>query len=284
MTTLRIGGVPEHFNFPIHLAAERKEFQQAGLQLIWTDYPGGTGQMTSALRAGEVDMIIALTEGVIADIIRNNDHRIISQYVLSSLIWGIHTGNSNTLQWADEIFNKKHAISRWGSGSHLMAIVNAHRKGAMLAEDQFTIVQNLEGAIASLEKNETDVFYWEKYTTKPHVDTGRIRRIGEYVTPWPCFVIAASDAILSEQPTAVDAALDIINASCRSFMQLKSVIDLTSERYGIDREDAEKWYHKTEWATNSWVSEKMVESVIYHLKSAGIISQEQEIPEIIWKK
>ncbi len=284
MTTIRIGGVPEHFNLPIKLAMESGAFASQEIEIIWSDFPGGTGHMTKALREDEQDMIIALTEGVIADIIKGSPSKIVSQYVLSPLIWGIHTGNTNKLQWADQIFDKQHAISRFGSGSHLMAMVNADRKGEHLSEDQFKVINNLEGAIASLDALETDVFYWEKYTTKPYVDAGRLRRIGEYITPWPCFVISASDQILSEKAEIIDKVLDVINESCRAFMKTKSVIELTAKRYELDKEDVEKWYHKTEWATNSWVSDKMIESVIYHLKAAEIIETDQEIPEIIWKR
>lgn len=284
MTTIRIGGVPEHFNFPIHLAIENGAFESEGIQVEWTDFPGGTGFMTKALREEEQDLVIPLTEGIVADIIKGNEAKIVSQYVLTSLIWGIHTGNENLLKWADEIFDKQHAVSRLGSGSHLMAIVNAHRKGSDLKPDQFTAIGNLEGAIESLANLDTDVFYWEKYTTKPHVDAGRLRRIGEYITPWPCFVIAASDKILADQPETVDKVLDIINASCRNFMLEPDVVSQTAERYKLKQMDVEKWYHKTEWATNSWVSDKMIESVIYHLRAAGIVEQDQPIPEIIWKR
>ena len=284
MITVKIGGVPEHFNFPIHRAIEDRSFAKAGIEMIWTDCHGGTGQMTRALRTGELDMIVALTEGVIADIIVNNDSRIISQYVLSSLIWGIHTGINNPLQWPDEIFDKQHAISRFGSGSHLMPIVNAHRKGETLDINQFTVINDLEGAIASLSSGATDVFYWEKFTTQPHVEAGRLRRIGEYLTPWPCFVMAASDRLLASQSEAVNKVLDIINASCADFMKLGNAIELTAERYQLRHEEVEKWYHKTEWATNSWVSDKMISNVIFHLKSARIIKSDQAIPEIIWKK
>ena len=66
--TIRIGGVPEHFNLPIHLAREHGSFEKRGINLEWTTFKGGTGQMTKALRDKEVDACILLTEGIIADI------------------------------------------------------------------------------------------------------------------------------------------------------------------------------------------------------------------------
>ena len=128
-TTIRIGGVPEHFNLPIHLAQENGEFKSRGVNIEWTTFKGGTGQMTRALREGEVDACILLTEGIITDIIRGNPSKIISLYVTTPLIWGIHTGAANPLRHYPGIFDKKYAISRFGSGSHLMAIVDANSKG-----------------------------------------------------------------------------------------------------------------------------------------------------------
>ena len=39
---------------------------------------------------------------------------------------------------------------------------------------------------------------WEKFTTKPLVDSGEWRRVGECVTPWPCFVVAATNTALEK--------------------------------------------------------------------------------------
>lgn len=283
-TLIRIGGVPEHFNLPIHLANERGIFKKNNISIEWTDFYGGTGQMTKALREDEIDICLLLTEGIIADIIKGNPSKIISEYVITPLTWGIHTGLNNPLQAHDNIFDKRHAISRFGSGSHLISIVNANSKGQHMSADQFTVINNLDGALASLNALKTDVFYWEKYTTKPYVDSGQIRRIGEYLTPWPCFVIAASDKILKQSPEAVDKLLDIIQESCQQFMKDNSMIPLVSKRYEQKLKDIERWYHSTEWAADSWVSDKMIKSVIFHLHAADIISKDQAIPELIWKR
>ena len=281
--TIRIGGVPEHFNLPVHLAIENGSFAGRGVDVTWTTYRGGTGQMTRALRNDEVDLCILLTEGIIADIIHGNPSKIISEYVTTPLTWGIHTGSKNTLQYYRDIFDRKYAISRFGSGSHLMAIVDANSKGFKLTEDQFVVIKNLDGALDSLSRLDSDVFYWEKYTTKPYVDSEQLRRLGEYKTPWPCFVIAATDQILQEQPDNVIRVLRTIHDSCDDFMRSGDAISLVSKRYEQKPEDVERWYHSTEWAIHGWVSDKMVASIIYHLRMAGIV-QEDQVPELIWKR
>lgn len=281
---IRLGGVPEHFNLPIHLAKERGVFSGRGVDLEWTDFGGGTGQMTKALRENEVDACILLTEGMITDIIKGNPSKIISEYVTTPLTWGIHTGVNNPIINYRDIFDKKYAISRFGSGSHLMAIVDAESKGHRLNKEQFTIIKDINGALPSLDRLETDVFYWEKYTTKPFVDSGQLRRVGEYNTPWPCFVIAATDKILKEQPDSIIRMLRTIHDECDKFMHDDTIVKMVSERYDQKMKDVERWYNSTEWAIHGWVSEKMMKSVIYHLQQAEIISQDEKIPDLVWKR
>ncbi|MFQ3214424.1 MAG: sulfonate transport system substrate-binding protein [Marivirga sp.] len=281
---IRLGGVPEHFNLPIHLALEEKAFQEDGVNVKWTDFDGGTGQMTEALRNNDIDVCVLLTEGIVSDILKGNKSKIISGYVKSPLTWGIHSGVENTLDKHREIYDKQYAISRLGSGSHLMAIVDALDKDVHLKEEQFTIVNNLNGALDSLNRLDTDVFYWEKFTTKPYVVKGDLKKIGEFVTPWPCFMMAASEQVLAEKPKVVSKMLRIINKTCAQFMEKENAIDLVSQRYGIDAKDAAKWYHATEWATDGWVSNKMLKNVVYTLKEAGIIPEIVDTNHLIWQR
>jgi len=283
-TTIRLGGVPEHFNLPVHLAHEKGDFAARGVNLEWTTFKGGTGQMTKALRNDEVDACILLTEGIITDIANGNPSLIISEYVTSPLIWGIHTGAENTLRHHSDIYDKNYAISRFGSGSHLMAIVDANSQGKSIATEQFKIIKNLDRALISLADLETDVFYWEKYTTKPYVDAGQLRRVGEYLTPWPCFMIAATKKAIAEKPDTLIRMLRTIHDSCDYFMQSDDNIDLVAKRYGILPNDAANWYHKTSWAIHGWVSNKILKNVIYHLKTADILKEGQENEELVWKR
>jgi len=81
LKTLKIGGVPEHFNLPWHQAIEQGLFRNEGLEINWQDYPGGTGAMAKDLRSGDLDVAVLLTEGIVADIVKGNPSKIISVYV-----------------------------------------------------------------------------------------------------------------------------------------------------------------------------------------------------------
>ena len=77
MTTIRIAGVPEHFNLPWHLAIENGDFKKEAIDLQWTDVPEGTGKMCQMLRDGSTDIAIILTEGIVKDITVGNPPQIV---------------------------------------------------------------------------------------------------------------------------------------------------------------------------------------------------------------
>ena len=56
MIRLRIGGVPEHYNLPWHMARKSGALQAQGIKPEWTDYYEGTGGMIQALNNDELDV------------------------------------------------------------------------------------------------------------------------------------------------------------------------------------------------------------------------------------
>ncbi|MBE9489371.1 MAG: ABC transporter substrate-binding protein [Bacteroidetes bacterium] len=249
MKTVNIGGVPEHFNLPWYLTLKNGEYKAEGINLRWKDYFGGTGQMSQALRDGDIDIAVILTEGIIKDIIAGNPSKIVQTYISSSLIWGIHVAQNSSYLSNEDIRGKKAAISRYGSGSHLMAYINAQNSSWNLEKDlDFKIVKNLEGAVESLTNGSSDYFMWEKFTTKPLVDNNTFRKIGECPSPWPCFVIAAREDFIKNNNDALQTILKIINATTKEFKDIPS-IDLTiANRYKQKLEDVNEWLRLTEWS------------------------------------
>ena len=49
MKTIKIAGVPEHFNLPWQMCINKGEFEAIGIDLQWTDIPEGTGKMCEML-------------------------------------------------------------------------------------------------------------------------------------------------------------------------------------------------------------------------------------------
>ena len=159
---VRVGGVPEHFCTPWHTCAAKGLFNAAGLDVEWTDFPGGTGAMTKALRAGEIDVALALTEGLVADLHRGNPSKLLGTFVASPLTWGVHvrSGNQALQSMADLDKDATYAVSRMGSGSHLMACVDAHARGIDPQGLLLEVVGSLDGARKALREEQADIFMW----------------------------------------------------------------------------------------------------------------------------
>ena len=260
MTTIKIAGVPEHFNLPWHLSIEKGEFIANEINLQWTDIPEGTGKLCQMLRNGETDIAVILTEGVIKDIIAGNQSKIVQIYVESPLIWGIHVAaNSNYYELSD-LENKKVAISRVGSGSQLMAFVNANNQGWKSDSLAFEIVNTIDGAVAALTNGTADYFMWERFMTKPLVDSGVFRKIGDCPTPWPCFVIAVRDEILEKHPKIVSKILEIINSKTATFKKIPSIDAVLAAKYYQKIEDIQEWLQLTTWSQSN-LSEAQFETI-----------------------
>ncbi|MBV1923882.1 MAG: ABC transporter substrate-binding protein [Flavobacteriaceae bacterium] len=276
MKNFKIGGVPEHFNLPWYLTLRNKEYTEEGINLRWKDFFGGTGQMCKALRDKEIDMAVILTEGIIRDIINGNECKIVQVFVKSPLIWGIHVADNSTYKTVKDLKGTAAAISRYGSGSHLMAYVNAENLQWDIEKDlKFEVIKNLDGALENLPKGTGDYFMWEKFTTKPYVDKGIFRIVDECPTPWPCFVIAVRNDVLENEEECVKTILKIINATTSEFKDIPSIDRMISNRYEQQLEDIQEWLSLTEWSQGQ-LSEKLIDQIQDKLLQLKLI--ESKIP------
>lgn len=254
------------------------------MDVEWEDIAGGTGEMNAKLRSGELDIAVVLTEGIITDIINGNPSMIVQKYIKSPLIWGIHTGANSAINSESSFTDVKFAISRPGSGSHLMASVEAKNRGITLKEHQFVEVGNIDGAVKALNNGEADILLWEKFTTKPLVDAKQLKHIGDTVTPWPCFMIAARQELLVKHPNMVWNLLWIIRKISRHFMNDHNAEQIIADNYGLSLLDATTWFNKTEWEQDVFISKKMLHNVVNTLYETGIITQKISADELCWNR
>lgn len=248
MKTVKIAGVPEHFNLPWHLCIENGEFDEVGIDLQWTDVPEGTGKMCQMLRDNETDIAVILTEGIIKDIVSGNDSSIVQVYVQSPLIWGIHVDANSKFSQLSDLKDTKSAISRIGSGSHLMSFVNAKQQNWDTSTLKFEIVNTIDGAVEALSQGKADYFMWERFMTKPLVDNGTFRRIADCPTPWPCFVIAVRNEFLKTNSSTIELILEIINNTTIEFKTIPSIDRTLASRYNQKLEDIQEWLKLTRWS------------------------------------
>ncbi len=281
MLNLKVGGVPEHFNYPWYVTLKNKEYTNEGINLRWQDFPGGTGAMCKALRSGEVDIAIVLTEGIIKDIINGNPSKITQTFVKSPLIWGIHVGAKSKFKTIDDLENATVAISRFGSGSHLMAIVNAHNNGWDIDKLKFKVVGNLQGGIDALTNGDADYFMWEHFTTKPLVDNDTFRRLGDCPTPWPCFVVAVRNEVLENNFEEVKKVLDIINNCTKDFKDFDNIDKILAERYEQQLEDIQEWLSITEWNDGKPVTKNLITRIQNKMIGFNVIDEKKDSGELI---
>jgi sulfonate transport system substrate-binding protein len=282
MKNLIIGGVPEHFNLSWYLTLKAKSYQEKGINLRWKDYAGGTGEMNKALREKEIDLAVILTEGIVRDIIQGNPSKIVQVFVKSPLIWGVHVAANSDYQNTTQLKGKKAAISRYGSGSHLMAYIHAQNQNWDTEKDlKFEVVEDLEGALKSLPNGKGDYFLWEKFTTKPFVDNDTFRRIGKCPTPWPCFVIAVRNEVLENDSESIKAILHIINESTKGFKQIPGIANTIASRYGQQPEDVEEWLSITEWSQEQ-LTERELEHIQQQLLNLNLIERKVAADKILF--
>ncbi len=281
MKNFKIGGVPEHFNLPWYLTLRNKEYHEENINLRWEDFSGGTGQMCKALRDGSIDMAVILTEGIIRDIVLGNPSKIVQVFVKSPLLWGIHVAKNTDYETVSDLKGTKAAISRYGSGSHLMAYVNAENEGWDIEKDlDFEVIKNLQGALDGLPEGKGDYFMWEKFTTKPFVDEGPLDLVGVCPTPWPCFVIAVRDEVWENDRESVEKILEIINRTTAEFKDIPGIDTMISKRYGQKLEDVQKWLSLTEWSQEQ-LSEDEVNRVQEKLVQLELIEKPVPISSIL---
>ena len=280
MTTIRIAGVPEHFNLPWHLAIENGDFKKEAINLQWTDVPEGTGKMCQMLRDGSTDIAIILTEGIVKDITVGNPSKIVQVYVETPLIWGIHVAAQSKYENLAQLEGTKAAISRIGSGSQLMAYVNADNQKWDANSLSFEIVNTIDGAVTALTEGTADYFMWERFMTQPLVDKGIFRRIADCPTPWPCFVVAVREEILNQNPEIITKILEVINSNTLNFKSLPNIIKKLAVRFHQKEEDLEKWLALTEWSQNQ-LSENVLNNVQNQLLELGIIDKKSTFAEIV---
>jgi ABC-type nitrate/sulfonate/bicarbonate transport system substrate-binding protein len=261
MISLRIGGVPEHFNLPWRKLLSGEGLRSADIDAHWEDYPSGTGAMVSALDDEALDLAVLLTEGAVAGASRGSKFRIVSLYTRSPLIWGVHVPADSGLIAARDLEHARYAISRRGSGSHLMACAYAHSQGWPTEGLVFETVGGLDGAIEAFRAGRADVFLWEKFMTKPLVDAGRFRRVDELIAPWPAFVVCASLKALRDKRDAIALLLDEVFAVAAAMRADPATPAEIGARYGLDAADAAQWLAVTEWATTPAIDPAIIYSV-----------------------
>lgn len=278
---IRVGGVPEHFNLPWQRAAERDIFSGADIDLSWTMYAGGTGAMTEALRNNTLDIGILLTEGFMAAACAGLKAKIAKVYIDTPLVWGIYTAADSGFDFSRKMLPAPLAISRFGSGSHLMSMIHAQERKLSLTTENFSVVNSLHGAVESLQAHQTSFFYWEKFMTRPHVKSGALKQVGEFSAPWSSFLLVVSEESLKQKQDAILRLLKLMNLECIAFKQDNHSAIALSKRFDMSLPESRKWLADTQWNYDFTVSRRSLENTRRALMTVELCNEELQIDRLI---
>lgn len=279
-TQLNVIGVPEHFNLAWRRLAERRALESLAVDLDWQEIPEGTGRMIDLLERGEADMALLLTEGAIAGVANGRPIRLLGAWVASPLRWGVHVAGASSAEDPDDLRGQRFAISRFGSGSHLMAGIYA-RDRQWPSAPEFVVVDNLAGARRALTAGEAEIFLWERFTTQPVVDTGDFRRIDELPTPWPCFVAAVRADLAGAALSAARLALRAALHEARKLAHAEAAAVAFASVYDLKPADAEAWLEGTHWADASALDPHMLRAVATAMSEVGMIERMPDAADLL---
>lgn len=278
MIKLRIGGVPEHFNLPWRELIDGGVLVRDGIEAEWRDYAAGSGAMVADLDAGALDLAVLLTEGAAAGVGNGAALAILSLYTTSPLTWGVHVPRGSAYAHVDELRGRRFAISREGSGSHLMAFALARQRRWSWGELEFVTVGGLDGAVDAFAAGTADAFLWEKFMTGPIVASGAFRRIADFAAPWPAFVVCASPAALDAHAGALATTIDRALARAATLKVDVGAAARIAARYGLEPRAVADWLEATEWAPRAGIRASDVEPAAELLRACGVIDPSASVP------
>ena len=280
---LRVGYVPEHFSTPLHFANEHY-----GATFELQSFPSGTGAMISALQSRTIDLAIGLTEGWIAGLARAAasgeppPYALIGTYVESPLRWAVSTGTNrkdvaqeqDPGEWLKGLVGKKMGVSRVGSGSYVMGFVMADKLGQLEPERkepfEVVVLETFEKLRQGVNSEEADFFMWEHFTSKKYFENGKIRNIGEIMTPWPSWHIVSAPDIAEAE---LDSFLSSVDRGIEHFNKNpKEAVQYISTNLDYSKADAEGWLKTVQFATGvKGAKPSVVDQTLGVLKKARVI-------------
>ncbi|KAF9223759.1 periplasmic binding protein-like II [Gyrodon lividus] len=270
--SLRVGYVREHFCSPLLQFAAVD--QEKTFTLV--ECPSGTGQLISHLTNDEIDIAIALTDPLIAGIANGSQaYKLVGSYVTSPLRWAVITGHRDSqYKKISDLQGTTLGISRNGSGSQTMAYVMALQQGWSTDDLKFQINNDIRGLINSVNDGSTSAFMWEWFTTKPFVDAGECRFVGDVPTPWPSWLIAA-------HPTRAPASdlsgfLNSLSGYVRSFSSAEKragpSVEFIKEKFGYPEEDVKDWIYTVAYPEDcTEIPSHVITDTLAVLEKAGVV-------------
>ncbi|KAI8318541.1 hypothetical protein GQ54DRAFT_266789, partial [Martensiomyces pterosporus] len=278
---LQCAVVPEHFSAPLFHAVENGLFEENEIELVickrkYIRSPPSVEIMVKKLVAGELDIAICVTEGLVAGIGNNRDAnlRLFGTYVSSPLPWAASVANDARFATLDDLaFGATFGISRKGSGSEVMARYAASEY-EWASQPTFEVLGDVHGLVAGVQQGKADVFLWERTTMQRHYANEEVRYLGTVRPPWPAFSFGATAEFIAGNGETITGLLRKIGEAESRFMaesNSEQRIEFVCQKFGYAKSDAEQWAAYVQFNETGSVDEKKIQAVVKTLSRAGVI-------------
>lgn len=272
---LRVGYVREHFCSPLL----QYEAEDKGKTFTLVECPSGTGQLIARLTNDEIDVAIALTDALIAGIVKGSQaYKLVGSYVNSPLKWAVITGYNSPYRQISDLQGTTLGISRYGSGSHTMAYVMALQQGWETDQLKFGVNNDIRGLLGSVNDGSTSAFMWEWFTTKPFADANECRFIGAVPTPWPSWLIAAHPerASLTELKTFLSSLTSYVREFQKPESRAGASAEFIKKTFGYPEEDVRAWLQTVEYTRDcTQIDSEVLTRTLSVLAQAGAVTLQE---------
>ena len=117
--------------------------------------------------------------------------------------------------------------------------------------------------------------------TKPLVDAGKFRRVGEFTAPWPAFVVCAARSVVGDARAALDRAVALALDEARALKARPDAAAVIAARYGLAPADVADWLASTRWSEHAVISAEDVAPACMALGSLGVLPRVVDAAECI---
>ncbi|KAJ2121892.1 hypothetical protein GGH12_001995 [Coemansia sp. RSA 1822] len=257
---LRVGCVPEHFSAPLVRAAESGEFPDEKIEL-----------MMRRLEAGELDVAICVTEGLVAGI-NDNAIRLFGTFVETPLPWAVSVRVDAEYATLDDLAgNAVFGASRQGSGSDVMARYMASQF-EWGHEPHVRVVGDIRALVKGVQTRTVDAFLWERTTMQRHYKQDEVRYLGTVRPPWPAFSYAAQTQFIQANGQRLRAFMEWAQTAAREFMNdVEKNNGFVCERFGYAQSDVAEWAEYVRYSEDGSVDRAKIAKAVQVLERAGVI-------------
>jgi hypothetical protein len=89
---------------------------------------------------------------------------------------------------------------------------------------------------------------WERFMTKPYVDSQQFVKLDEIATPWPSFSIVVRQDFYKEHQEIIELMIALIQNYCYKFKQNTiDSIEYLASYFNFSIHDMKNWINETDW-------------------------------------